>query len=304
MKNYRYRKIKLLYYEFTIERRRSLNLIWTFIKFIFYTGIIVAISKYLLVPVLRKLGEGLNLKPKTIGNVAGIATSTPELLTVCFSSFTGLISASAYNIISSNIINLVQYLFTVYINKNQRVLGNRAIKIDLIMVALTIAIPACLFIFNIEYSVEILPIFILLFLAFYVINNNSHKVYLKRQTVQEKEIQEETKWVRGKIKIIIKYTVYLVIIAILLYTVGNLLSDTLEALCINFKIPQWIIGILLGFITSVPELITFLEAQKHYKKEKQAEDGVIEATNNLLTSNIFNLFVIQSVGIIIFAIFL
>ena len=304
MKNYRYRKIKLLYYEFTIERRRSLNLIWTFIKFIFYTGIIVAISKYLLVPVLRKLGEGLNLKPKTIGNVAGIATSTPELLTVCFSSFTGLISASAYNIISSNIINLVQYLFTVYINKNQKVLANRAIKIDLIMVALTIAIPACLFIFNIEYSVEILPIFILLFLAFYVINNNSHKLYLKRQTVQEKEIQEETKWVRGKIKIIIKYTVYLVIIAILLYTVGNLLSDTLEALCINFKIPQWIIGILLGFITSVPELITFLEAQKHYKKEKQAEDGVIEATNNLLTSNIFNLFVIQSVGIIIFAIFL
>ena len=304
MKNYRYKKIKLLYYEFTIERRKSLNLIWTFIKFIFYTGIIVVISKYLLVPVLRKLGEGLNLKPKTIGNVAGIATSTPELLTVCFSSFTGLISAGAYNIISSNIINLVQYLFTVYINKNQKVLANRAITIDLIMVVLTIAIPACLFIFNIEYSVEILPIFILLFLAFYVINNNSHKVYLKRQTIQEKEIQEETKWVRGKSKIIIKYTVYLVIIAILLYTVGNLLSDTLEALCINFRVPQWIIGILLGFITSVPELITFLEAQKHYKKEKQAEDGVIEATNNLLTSNIFNLFVIQSLGIIIFKIFL
>ncbi len=285
-------------------RGKNLNLIWTFIKFIFYTGIIVVISKYLLVPVLRKLGEALNLKPKTIGNVAGIATSTPELLTVCFSSFTGLISAGAYNIISSNIINLVQYLFTVYINKNQKVLANRAITIDLIMVILTIAIPAFLFIFNIEYSVEILPIFILLFLAFYVINNNSHKVYLKRQTIQEKEIQEETKWVRGKIKIIIKYTVYLVIIAILLYTVGNLLSDTLEALCINFRIPQWIIGILLGFITSVPELITFLEAQKHYNKEKQAEDGVIEATNNLLTSNIFNLFVIQSLGIIIFEIFL
>lgn len=280
-----------------------MNLIWTFIKFIFYTGIIVIISKYLLVPVLRKLGEGLNLKPKTIGNIAGVATSTPELLTVCFSSYTGLISASAYNIMSSNIINLIQYLFTIFINKNQRVLKNRAITVDIIMVLLTIAIPLFLFIFQIEYSIQIVPIFILLFLGFYVVNNNAHKVYLQRPTMQEKQIQQETKWVKGKTNIIVKYTIYLVCIVILLYLIGNLLSNTLEALCNSFNVPQWIIGILLGFITSVPELITFLEAQKHYKKDKQAEDGVIEATNNLLTSNICNIFIIQSIGIIIFTIF-
>ena len=31
--------------------------------------------------------------------------------------------------------------------------------------------------------------------------------------------------------------------------------------------------------------------------------GVVEATNNLFTSNILNLFVIQSIGIIIYGIF-
>jgi len=63
-----------------------------------------------------------------------------------------------------------------------------------------------------------------------------------------------------------------------------------------------ILGILLGFITSIPELITFFEAQKYYVLDRNAELGVIEATNNLLTSNLFNIFVIQSLGIIIFSI--
>ena len=37
-----------------------------FIKFLIYSGIIVIISKYVLVTTLRKLAETLNLKPKTI----------------------------------------------------------------------------------------------------------------------------------------------------------------------------------------------------------------------------------------------
>ena len=58
-----------------------------------------------------------------------------------------------------------------------------------------------------------------------------------------------------------------------------------------------IIGILLGFITSLPELITFFESQRHHEEDKE---GVTEATSNLLTSNIMNLFIIQSIGILIY----
>ena len=153
-----------------------MSLIWEFFKFIFYTTIIVAISKYLLVPILRKLAESLSLKPKTVGNIAGLATSVPELLTVSFSAFTGLISASTYNIISSNIINLVQYLATIFLNKNQSILSKRAIKIDLVMVALTIIIPIFFSMLRIDFSIQIVPIFILLLLLFYFINNHSHKL--------------------------------------------------------------------------------------------------------------------------------
>ena len=69
--------------------------------------------------------------------------------------------------------------------------------------------------------------------------------------------------------------------------------------------PEYIIGIILGFGTSIPELITFIEAQRKEKKkdtEMTNKIGVIEATNNLLTSNLLNLFVIQSIGTIIYTI--
>ena len=49
------------------------------IKFIIYSALIVLISKYILVTTLRKLAESLKLKPKTVGNIAGYATSIPEL---------------------------------------------------------------------------------------------------------------------------------------------------------------------------------------------------------------------------------
>ena len=121
-------------------------MVYEFIKFIIYVGVIVAISKYILVTILRKLAENLNLKAKTIGNIAGVATSVPELLTVTISSIKGLIGASIYNILSSNIINLLQYLSSIIYNKNKKAFQNIAIKIDIIIVILTILIPIILLI--------------------------------------------------------------------------------------------------------------------------------------------------------------
>lgn len=117
----------------------------------------------------------------------------------------------------------------------------------------------------------------------------------------EKEVYEEEKWKRGKKELIIKYAIYLVLVGILLFFIGDLLSDTLKDLCNLFGVPEFLIGIVLGIATSIPELITFLESQK-YHKEKEKVHGVVEATNNLLTSNMLNLFIIQSIGILLYMI--
>lgn len=269
------------------------------IKFLIYSFLIVIIAKYILVKILRKLAESLNLSAKAVGNIAGIATSIPELLTVSFSALAGLISTSIYNIISSNVINSIQYAVSIYINKNQKIIRNKAIRIDLILVIITILIPILMLMLNIEFSISIVPIFILLFLLFYFINYNAHKLYLKKQDKQmEEKIENEKKWVKGKIKLTIKYSFYLIITSVSLYIIGNALSTSLENLANYFNIPELLLGIALGVITSIPELITFFEAQKHHNKNENEELGVVEATNNLLTSNVLNLFIIQTIGIL------
>lgn len=97
-----------------------MGLIFEVFKFIIFSLIIVYVSKEILVKLLRKLAEILDLSPKAVGNVAGVATSMPELLTVFFSSMQGLFSASIFNIVSSNVINFIQYITSVAINKNRK----------------------------------------------------------------------------------------------------------------------------------------------------------------------------------------
>lgn len=266
------------------------------IKFLIYSILIVLISKYTLVRLLRSLALNLNLSSKAVGNIAGIATSIPELLTVSFSAFAGLISTSVFNIISSNTINLCQYILAVFLNKNQKQLKKRGLKIELLLVLFTILIPIFMLVLDIDFEIQVVPIFILLFIFFYYINSNLHKLYFKKEDEEISNEQNNSKK-NSKTFITIKYIIYLLITSVVLYWIGDQLSIVLEELAKIFNISEIVLGIALGFITSLPELITFFESQKHHKDEKT--EGIVEATNNLLASNTLNLFVIQSIGIII-----
>lgn len=273
-----------------------------FIKLAIYIILIIIISKYMLVKLLRNIAETLNLKAKTVGNIAGFATSIPELFTVTLASISGLASTSLYNIISSNVINLIQYLATVIINKNTKVLKNKALIIDLIIVLITIAIPLYMINANVKLGVPFAIFLVILFLFFYKINSNAHKLYLEKYDKEiEEEYEKEIKNKKNNKLLIIRYLIYLIIIGILLYFIGDKLSNNLENLCYIFNVPEYIIGIILGFGTSIPELITFFEAQRG-EKNKEEKLGVIEATNNLLMSNMLNLFIIQAVGIFLISI--
>ena len=271
------------------------------LEFIFYSSLIVIISKYFLVTLLRKLAENLNLKAHSIGKIAGIATSIPEFLTVGISSLKKLSGTSIYNIFSSNIINLLQYIFAIIINKNYKEIKNKGIKISLFLVLLTIIIPSIFILFNIEINICIIPIFLILYFIFTFFTHIINDKYLKNQDkilLENEQIIENKEKVKNKKTYI--YIIYLIISGISLYIVGDKLGNNLENLAEIFKIPESILGILLGFITSIPELITFFESQKYYKNnEEEKMLGVVEATHNLLTSNMLNLFIIQSLGILL-----
>ena len=269
-------------------------------KFFLYAIFIVIVSKVIFVKNLRKLAENLKLKPRVIGNIAGVATSIPELLTVTISSFRGLTGTSLYNIISSNVINFIQYSISLIINKNDHVIRNKGILMQIVLVILTIIFPIILLKVENVFHIMIVFILIVIYLIFYWISKKIHEKYLNYEEIKmEKVKKEEIGNHKNKQSYI--YIGYILIAGILLYFIGDALGNVLENLAEHFRIAEWILGSLLGMITSIPELVTFFEAQKHYIKNKdEVLLGVIEATNNLLTSNMLNLFIIQAIGICIY----
>ena len=269
-------------------------------KFSLYAIFIVIVSKVILVKSLRKLAENLQLKSRVIGNIAGVATSIPELLTVTISSFRGLTGTSLYNIISSNVINFIQYSISLIINKNDHVIRNKGILMQIVLVILTIIFPIILLKVENVFHIMIVFILIVIYLIFYWISKKIHEKYLNYEEIKmEKVKKEEIGNHKNKQSYI--YIGYILIAGILLYFIGDALGNVLENLAEHFRIAEWILGSLLGMITSIPELVTFFEAQKHYIKNKdEVLLGVIEATNNLLTSNMLNLFIIQAIGICIY----
>lgn len=282
-----------------VKGEMIMELLWEIVQFAFYSGLIVLISKYILVRTLRSLAENLNLKPKTVGDIAGVATSVPELLTIGAASINGLLGASIYNVLSSNVINLIQYSGAIALNKNQNAIRNKAIKIDIVLVLITIIIPIFFSILKSEFQLAMVPVFIILYWGFKKINNNVHKLYLPiDEDVEDSATQKNSNKFR-----LFRDIVILIITGILLFLIGDWLGNTLEVLCGRFNVPELVVGIVLGFITSIPELITFFEAQRHHKKAENEMLGVVEATNNLLMSNMMNLFVIQSIGILLFQFF-
>lgn len=277
-------------------------MIFEIIKFFIYSICIVVISKYILVTSLRKLAENLKMKPRAVGNIAGVATSIPELLTVTVSSFRGLMGTSIYNMISSNVINFILYSISLMIHKNYEAIRNRGIIIQNVLAILTIIFPIVLLRIENPFHIGVVLILLMMYIIFNKISKIVHEKYLKNEEKEIEEIENETieKYANKQSFI---YVGLILIASILLYFIGEALGNVLENLSESFGIAEYVLGILLGFITSVPELVTFFEAQKHYKNENDKKLlGVIEATNNLLTSNMLNIFIIQSIGIFIYII--
>ena len=277
-------------------------MIFEIIKFFIYSICIVVISKYILVTSLRKLAENLKMKPRAVGNIAGVATSIPELLTVTVSSFRGLMGTSIYNMISSNVINFILYSISLMIHKNYEAIRNRGIIIQNVLAILTIIFPIVLLRIENPFHIGVVLILLMMYIIFNKISKIVHEKYLKNEEKEIEEIKNETieKYTNKQSFI---YVGLILIASILLYFIGEALGNVLENLSESFGIAEYVLGILLGFITSVPELVTFFEAQKYYKNENDKKLlGVIEATNNLLTSNMLNIFIIQSIGIFIYII--
>ena len=164
-------------------------------KFFIYAILIVLLSKILLAKSLRGIAENLKLKPRIVGGITGIATSIPEFLTVTVSSFKGLSSTSLYNIFSSNVINFIQYIVSILINKNYKEIKNRAIIIQLGIAIFTIVMPIFLLKYEKKINIYFAILFIIIYFLFSWIIKNIHYKYLKdyEEKIEEDQMIKEIK---------------------------------------------------------------------------------------------------------------
>ena len=173
----------------------------------------------------------------------------------------------------------------------------------MLIVVITIIIPALFLITKSNLDMTVIPFLIITYILSIMLNKSIHNLYLQKENMKiEKHIKKDIRKEREKKKATV-YSLILLLAGVALFIIGNQLGSTLEILCERFNISQVVIGIILGFFTSIPELITFFESQKHHKNQENNKLGMIEATNNLMTSNMINLFVILTIGIILSNIF-
>lgn len=273
---------------------------------------IVLVTRNLMISNIRKIAVYLRWDNKMVGQLLGYATSTPEFLNAFVAASIGMIDASIYNIISSNIFNVVFVsIATLMYGKGKAILNKRFIE-DYIMIILSVLLPAIFIEFGVADKLYVIPILAIFYIIFFIMTKK--RDYYKEE---EEELEEEKNKIlkiekKEKVKIrklskvrkqrLSVFWILLFLSFIILYVLGNLLSATLEILGNTFNVNQIILGIVIGLSTSLPEFLSFMSSYKRHKRCKilNKDKGAMEVVSNLVTSNISNLCIIQTFAIIVY----
>jgi Ca2+/Na+ antiporter len=99
---------------------------------------------------------------------------------------------------------------------------------------------------------------------------------------------------------ILKGLKFLVAGIVVILVAGRYLSISAGSLILLFDIPAWAVGWILGFITSISELTSFVEIYNIHKPNNRSGyfKDTQEAIDALVTSNVSNLGIILPLGII------
>lgn len=287
-------------------------MIFNFIVFIALVLAIVLVTRNMMITSIRKVAVYLRWNNKVVGQLLGYATSTPEFLNAFVAASIGMISTSIYNVISSNILNIVFVILATLIYKKRRALINKKFIIDYVVVLISVIIPIILMRFNVADKLTVIPIFLILYFSFLIISKKRDYFEEEEEEIddEKKIILREEKKAKLKTRKLNKVRKQRVAISwgilflsfILLFILGNMLSDILEILGNTFGVSELILGIVIGIATSLPELLSFMSSYHRHRRCKVPEKdrGAVEVVSNLVTSNISNLCIIQTFAIIVF----
>lgn len=252
---------------------------------------IVAAVRYLLIPGISRVGAALKFSAKVRGQAIGYATSVPELTVLVAGAMNGVFSAGMWNIASSNIINLVLFLVTVFAFRQQLDLKNKVFSDEIVFGILSITIPLLMFVIGIGTGYwTVLGLF-----SFFIL----YKILDKRLNKAGKPAPlppgaENGTWRSGLALCVGGLLVILLS--------GRFLGSSAAALIRQLSVPPWAVGWILGLVTSVCELASFIEIYRIHRPKNTPSHikDTQEAIDALVASNVSNLGLILPIGMLVY----
>jgi Ca2+/Na+ antiporter len=271
------------------------------VEFIILVGLIVAISRFLLYKPAKGIAHRLKFDEQNSGQLLGYLTSAPELVTTIFVALNGFMLTVAFNILSSNVINVVLALSAALVFGKARLLFSRKLWREQLLIVASIVVPVLLLLTDQVESAWVIPVFLLGYVGYLVV--------LKRIS-QDSPIPTEYGDVvhveadgRLSTKAYVAVNGLIIVIALAgLYFLGNALGGNVQELGTTYGVSEIILGIAIGVVTSLPELTTFF-ASYAWHRANDSDRATEEVTHNLLASNVSNLLLIQTIGLAIFIFF-
>jgi Ca2+/Na+ antiporter len=251
---------------------------------------IVLCVKFGLLRGVDQIANALNWSAKTRGQVTGYATSVPELVCLVSAGLAGVWEAGLWNIASSNIINAILMSIAVLRYRQFGELLNVRFWDELGFAALAIVVPIVLM----QWGQDTVWFLVPLLLGFFVV----YKVVDTRINRPAKNQEAEDEAVGN-----LPFGLILGLTALIAITVaGVFLGDATATVVEQMGIRPTIAGWILGFVTSIPEMVSFIAvyAASHREGRLQELNDTQEALDNLTGSNMANVGVVYPVGLFVF----
>jgi Ca2+/Na+ antiporter len=252
---------------------------------------IVGAVRFLLVPGIGRIGAALKFSAKVRGQMIGYATSVPELTVLVAGAFAGVFDAGLWNIASSNIINGVLFVLTVFAFRQQLDLKNKTFVDEIVFGLLSVVIPLLLFAAHIGTGYATAAGLIGFFVFYKVMDKRLNKA--GKPAVLPPGSEGGT--LKGGAVLLVSG------VAVILLS-GRFLGGSANALITQLNVPAWAVGWILGLVTSVCELSSFIEIYRIHKPENTPEHikDTQEALDALVASNLANLGLILPIGMIVY----
>lgn len=253
---------------------------------------IVYAVRLLVVPGIERICTAWGLSSKVKGQILGYATSLPELAVVVAAAYSGVFDAGLWNIIASNLINCALFASAIVAYRKQMDLQHRHFRDELVFVLISVAAPAGLHVAGVDVDLRSAAFLILLFVVYRWLDVRLNAGTAGAQTL--------SKCPRGG-----GFLGALRLLAgvVVVVAAGRMLGASSATLIEQLGTPAWLVGWILGGITSIPEMASFWEVFRLGKLRGWADcvADTQEALDALIASNMCNMGIILPAGCLVYA---